>query len=202
PRLDIRRLFVLLVGTGLGLMSCAALAMTATDNTAFTCVGDCDGSGMVTIDEIVKAVNIALAELSIDECPNLDCNGTGQVTVDCLISAVASALNGCPSIPAGSPTPTSTPTNTPATTPTVAFFTPAPDCGTFLTTWGRFGSAASEFNIPLGIAVDGHGNVFVADTGNNRIEVFSNDGTFLFTFGSLGDGDGQFDMPRGVAVDG
>ena len=53
-----------------------------------------------------------------------------------------------------------------------------------------------------GVAVDGSGNVFVADQLNNRIQVFDNTGTFLTTWGSLGSGDGQFNDPAGVAVDG
>ena len=44
--------------------------------------------------------------------------------------------------------------------------------------------------------------VYVADTGNNRIEVFDYDLNFLFTFGTYGTGDGEFNSPYGVATDG
>lgn len=44
-------------------------------------------------------------------------------------------------------------------------------------------------------------NVVVADTGNNRVEVFSAAGVFLRTFGSLGSGNGQLNGPAGVAID-
>ncbi len=60
------------------------------------CVGDCGGNGVVTVDEIITGVNIALGSLPIERCPPLDTNGDGMVTVDELIKAVNNALNGCP----------------------------------------------------------------------------------------------------------
>jgi len=67
---------------------------------------------------------------------------------------------------------------------------------------------AALFNGPRGIAVDGRGNVYVADSGNNRIRRVSNDGT-VSTFagtGEKGNKDGEwyrstFDWPVAVAVD-
>ncbi len=64
--------------------------------TPIPCVGNCDQNSMVTVEELVKGVNIALGNATLDECPAFDCNGTGQVTVDCLVTAVNAALNGCP----------------------------------------------------------------------------------------------------------
>jgi DNA-binding beta-propeller fold protein YncE len=43
---------------------------------------------------------------------------------------------------------------------------------TFLTKWGTAGSGNGQFNHPWGLAVDSSGKVFVADTNNNRIQVF------------------------------
>ena len=40
----------------------------------------------------------------------------------------------------------------------------------FLAKWGSFGSGNSQFDTPYGVAVDGSGNVYVADTDNNRIQ--------------------------------
>ena len=45
--------------------------------------------------------------------------------------------------------------------------------GTFLTTWGSSGTGNGQFAGPGGIKVDGSGNVFVADSGNNRIQKFA-----------------------------
>ena len=56
---------------------------------------------------------------------------------------------------------------------------------------------------PSGLSWDAHDNrLVVADTGNNRIDVFSATGTELFSFGSYGTANGQFNTPREVAVDG
>ena len=71
----------------------------------------------------------------------------------------------------------------------------------FVTKWGSLGSGDGQFNGPIGLAVDGSGNVFVADTINNRIQKFDNTGTFVTTWGCLGSGDGQFNGPGGVAVE-
>jgi tripartite motif-containing protein 71 len=74
--------------------------------------------------------------------------------------------------------------------------------GTFLTKWGKHGvKPDSRFNAPEGIAVDQQGNVYVADTNNNRIQKFSTNGTFLGKFGTFGTNDGSFDAPEGIAVD-
>jgi hypothetical protein len=59
------------------------------------CVGDCGGDGIVTVDEIIIGVNIALGSLPPERCPSLDTNGDRTVTVDELIKAVNNALNGC-----------------------------------------------------------------------------------------------------------
>ncbi|MFH1859612.1 MAG: right-handed parallel beta-helix repeat-containing protein [bacterium] len=69
------------------------------------------------------------------------------------------------------------------------------------TKWGSNGSGDGQFSGPWGVAVDTSGNVFVADSGNRRIQRFAPDGTFITKWGSNGSGDGQFSNPRGVAVD-
>jgi DNA-binding beta-propeller fold protein YncE len=92
--------------------------------------------------------------------------------------------------------------------------------GTFIKTWGSFcdittGNKCSDpdgpsgplslgdgqFNYPQGISTDSTGNVYVADSGNNRIQVFSNNGTFIKRWGSIGSGPGEFRHPEGIAVD-
>jgi len=59
-----------------------------------------------------------------------------------------------------------------------------------------------DFARPSGLAVDREGNLYVADTLNNRIEIFDGDGKFISTFGKAGDGPGYFSRPKGVAIDG
>jgi sugar lactone lactonase YvrE len=59
-----------------------------------------------------------------------------------------------------------------------------------------------DFSKPAGVAVDQEGNLYVADTYNDRIEIFDADGQFVGTFGKAGDGPGYFGRPKGVAIDG
>jgi sugar lactone lactonase YvrE len=66
---------------------------------------------------------------------------------------------------------------------------------------GSPGSGDGQLSDPRGIAVDAQGNLYVADTGNQRIEVFDAQGVPKFAVGSLGSGAGQFNEPRGLAVD-
>jgi sugar lactone lactonase YvrE len=58
-----------------------------------------------------------------------------------------------------------------------------------------------DFARPGGLAVDRDGNLYVADTLNNRIEIFDGDGKFISTFGKAGDGPGYFARPKGIAID-
>lgn len=67
--------------------------------------------------------------------------------------------------------------------------------------WGRKGTGTGDFVLPQGVAADGEGNVFVADTYNNRIQVFSSSGAFLRAWGQAGPGQGSFAAPLDVAVD-
>ena len=60
------------------------------------CRGNCDYSGQVTVDDILKMVAIALGNGSVASCPAGDSNADGQITVDEILAAVNNALNGCP----------------------------------------------------------------------------------------------------------
>ena len=51
--------------------------------------------------------------------------------------------------------------------------------GDWVKSWGEPGSGPGQFNTPHSIAVDNQGNVYVADRGNARIQVFDGDGNFL-----------------------
>jgi len=59
-----------------------------------TCPGDCDASGTVTIDELVRGVGLALGA-SVSPCAPLDTSGDGQIDIAELVAAVAAALDGC-----------------------------------------------------------------------------------------------------------
>jgi hypothetical protein len=59
------------------------------------CEGDCNGNGVVTVDELVSIVNLALAQGVSVWCPAVDANDSGTVTIEELIGAVDRALTGC-----------------------------------------------------------------------------------------------------------
>jgi DNA-binding beta-propeller fold protein YncE len=66
--------------------------------------------------------------------------------------------------------------------------------GRFLKAWGKTGYGPGEFRTLHGIAIDSRGRVFVADRGNNRIQIFDQEGKHLATWL-------QFGTPSGIAFD-
>jgi len=54
---------------------------------------------------------------------------------------------------------------------------------------------------PADIAIDSQNIVYVADSGNNRVQKFDSSGNFLGMWGTAGSGDGQFNSPVGIAID-
>jgi DNA-binding beta-propeller fold protein YncE len=66
---------------------------------------------------------------------------------------------------------------------------------------GKPGTAPGEFNRPEGIAVDSADMIYVADSCNHRIQIFSPDGRWLRSVGSAGTGKGEMSYPYDVRVD-
>jgi DNA-binding beta-propeller fold protein YncE len=58
--------------------------------------------------------------------------------------------------------------------------------GKFIKSWGKRGTADGEFANVRSIAVDAQGNVYAADGGNKRVEVFDNDGNFKTAYTGVG----------------
>ncbi len=56
------------------------------------------------------------------------------------------------------------------------------------------------FSTVASIAVGPHGNIFVADFYNHRVQKFTADGVFLTRFGRHGSGPGELDYPIGIAI--
>jgi DNA-binding beta-propeller fold protein YncE len=78
--------------------------------------------------------------------------------------------------------------------------------GTLLGSWGTRAVDAvtiadGEFIEPVGVALDGAGNVYVSDFRADRIQKFSATGAFIGKWGTTGSGDGQFQRVGGLAVD-
>ncbi len=59
----------------------------------------------------------------------------------------------------------------------------------------------TAFYLPAAVAVDRALNIYVLDSGNNRIQKFSPDGKFLASFGRFGQGPGEFIYPSWLDID-
>jgi RHS repeat-associated protein len=86
--------------------------------------------------------------------------------------------------------------------------------------FGSAGSGAGQFSVPIGMAIESSGNIWIADSSNNRLEKFTASGTFIEAIGFgvsdgkekyeictsscragiAGKGEGQFDEPKDVAI--
>jgi predicted acyl esterase len=82
------------------------------------CVGDCDGHGTVTVDELIVMVNIALGTAPIGSCLAGDRSNDGFITVDEIVAAVGNAQRDCAAAPTPTPTGTTAPSDTPGATAT------------------------------------------------------------------------------------
>ena len=76
-----------------------------------------------------------------------------------------------------------------------------PATSALIRTIGTSGAGDGQLSEPSGIAFSTNGTLYIADSGNNRIEEFSSAGAYIGQFGSYGSGNGQFDYPIDVAVD-
>jgi hypothetical protein len=61
-----------------------------------SCGGDCDANQLVTIDELIAAISIALGERPMQACGAADLDSDGYLAASDVIAAVNHALHGCP----------------------------------------------------------------------------------------------------------
>jgi hypothetical protein len=66
--------------------------------------------------------------------------------------------------------------------------------GTFISSWGKHGSAPGEFNVPHSLAMDSAGRLYVGDRSNSRVQVFDSSGTFIAEWK-------QFGRPSSIYID-
>ena len=80
-------------------------------------------------------------------------------------------------------------------------FGPQPDYK-YKARWGHYGTGPGQLAYPRAIAAGPAGELYVTNTGNDRIDVFDRSGRLLRSWGVSGRGPGQFNAPLGVAADG
>jgi sugar lactone lactonase YvrE len=66
--------------------------------------------------------------------------------------------------------------------------------GKLIATWGAFGKGPTNLDQPHALAMDSKGRLFVADRGNDRIQIYDQNGTLLDTWY-------QFSRPSGLWID-
>jgi sugar lactone lactonase YvrE len=66
--------------------------------------------------------------------------------------------------------------------------------GKYLSSFGKRGNGPGEFTQPHGLALDSQGRLFVADRGNNRVQILTTEGKYIADWP-------QFSRPSGVAID-
>jgi DNA-binding beta-propeller fold protein YncE len=72
--------------------------------------------------------------------------------------------------------------------------------GEFVSQFGKRGPNPGDLNYPTHLALGG-GELYVTDTMNFRVQVFTLDGTYVRKYGEMGAALGQLARPKGVAVD-
>jgi ABC-type Fe3+ transport system permease subunit/DNA-binding beta-propeller fold protein YncE len=70
-----------------------------------------------------------------------------------------------------------------------------------LNAFGHPGNGPGEFNRPEGLCVDAQDRLYVADSCNHRIQIFSREGKLLRTHGKAGSGPGELSYPYDICVD-
>jgi streptogramin lyase len=77
----------------------------------------------------------------------------------------------------------------------------SPASALYLGEWGGTGSGPGQFSTPTGVATNVPSEVYVVDSGNNRVERFTETGEYLGAFGGPGATPGSFSSPSGIAID-
>jgi hypothetical protein len=79
----------------LGVLLAVAAALPCAAAPARACVGDCDASRTVTVDELIVGVGMAIGSTPLERCAAFDRDGDGQLAVAELIAAVGNTIEGC-----------------------------------------------------------------------------------------------------------
>lgn len=66
---------------------------------------------------------------------------------------------------------------------------------------GKSGQEEGQFNAPTAVATGPDGHIYVVDTLNHRVQIFTAQGEFVRAFGEAGDAAGFFERPKAIAID-
>lgn len=76
-----------------------------------------------------------------------------------------------------------------------------PETGEQIGQFGKRGDQPGEFNFPTNIALDRQGRIYVTDTMNCRVQIFTPEYSLVETLGKQGMQRGDFLKPKGIALD-
>jgi sugar lactone lactonase YvrE len=70
----------------------------------------------------------------------------------------------------------------------------------YLGEWGAKGEAPGQFKLAHGLAIDSQDRIYVADRGNNRVQVFAPDGKLISVWSGFGNPFGLLMVGRDLLV--
>lgn len=72
--------------------------------------------------------------------------------------------------------------------------------GEHISVWGEPGSDKGQLNGPSGLEFNSKDQLYIVDSRNNRVQMFTKEGGYINGWGNHGSGQGQFDLPWGITI--
>ena len=175
-----------------------------TGPTVIIATDDADNGGTAISDVLLYTVTFSETVTGFDDTSDITLSGTATANVsaptgtgDTYAFVVTATSDG--TVIVTIPADATSNGNMISNTYTVTVDSPVQFAGKF----GSFGKTDGLFDIPVSLTTNST-HILVADTNNNRVQVFDLDGIHVSTIGNsgttAGDGDGEFSNPSGIAV--